>query len=114
VTPTPTRPVPHYSPLTGQAFITTLGSGGGNWCLWNYPLGLPGHNDRVTCRKHGTPVEIVQSAWVIELGNTGCYYYLVKTEGGFAGWIGEYALTQDLNQPPRDCSVQPIPMPPYQ
>lgn len=106
--PTPT---PHYLPLLeGDVFVTT--SGTQLWAIkfWNKPSEYGVRE--VFALSHGTPVEILQSAWVVNLGRPGCYYYFVRTEGGSTGWVDGSSLTQDLSQPsPEHCFRPPAPTP---
>jgi hypothetical protein len=94
--PTPT---PHYlPPLSGRVFVTTLGTQLRAIGVWNKPGGGVYGSHEVFTLSHGTPVEIIQSVWIVLQGQPGCYYYLVRTDHGSTGWIGGQSLTQDLSQ----------------
>lgn len=113
----PLPPTPAYPPLTGRALITTLGTHNTSECLWNRPGPQDIYQAPLACRAHGAPVEILQSTWIAEAGQPGCYAYLVRTLDGrdIGGWVSGFVLTQDLNQPPREyCPWQPTPTPPPQ
>lgn len=93
-------PTPQYAPLAGRVFVTTLGTSSQEECLWNRPGFVGTLLDSVGCMPHGTPVDLLQSVWIIKPGQPGCHYYLVRSDDGLGGWIGDYALTQDLDLAP--------------
>jgi hypothetical protein len=115
----PAEPMPPYPPLTGQAFITTLGTSKDSACLWNRPDRVDRYQSSVSCKPHGTPVEILQHVWVRGTGQSGCYCYLVRVDDGveddeqLGGWVGGYALSQDIAVASGErCPWQPASTPP--
>jgi hypothetical protein len=120
----PAEPTPPYPPLTGQAFINTLGTSKDSECLWNQPGHVDRYQTSVGCKPHGTPVEILQHVWIRGTGKReGCYCYLVRVNDGvgedagddddqLGGWVGGYALSQDLATASQEsCPWQPVPTP---
>ncbi len=106
-------PTPHYAPLSGWVFITTFESDSNTKCLVNRPDLVGLEQQTVSCKSHGTPVEILQWVWQTQLKNRqNCYYYLVRTDDGQGGWIDGGHLTIDPDQPPQEsCRLQPTPTP---
>ncbi|MBN1889126.1 MAG: hypothetical protein JW850_14130 [Thermoflexales bacterium] len=110
----PPTPMPPYPPLTGHAFITTLGTSNDSECLWNRPSHVDRYQSSVGCKPHGTPVEILQHVWMRGTGQTGCYCYLVRVDDAdsLGGWVGGYALSHDLAAASGEhCPWQPAPKP---
>jgi len=96
-TPVPATPTPHYTPMTGQAYIAP--AEWGEQRLWKTP-GFPRLGGAAVLS--GTQVNILESVWQysqFKYVDVFCYRYLIEVPNtGIRGWIDQEGITQEMGK----------------